>query len=68
MLHVSLNGAALAVAVLFYTWRSYSQLQQRRQQRLRERVAFMLWAMAGQVQDDDTVLTSPDFSLTPHGS
>ncbi len=38
--------AALAVAGLFYAWRAYYQV---RLQRLRERVAYMLWVMADNV-------------------
>jgi O-antigen/teichoic acid export membrane protein len=40
------NVAALAVALIFYTWRSLDQLRQRRNRALRERVAYMLWIMA----------------------
>jgi hypothetical protein len=58
MLHISLNVAALAVAIIFYTWRSYARILHQRDQRLRERVAYMLWAMAEQVDVEDTVLTA----------
>jgi hypothetical protein len=58
MLHISLNVAALAVAIIFYTWRGYARILHQRDQRLRERVAFMLWAMAEQVDVEDTVLTA----------
>ena len=37
---------ALAVAVIFYTYREYLQVQLRRQRSLRERVAYMLWVLA----------------------
>ena len=40
------NVAALTVAVIFYTWRSLSQIRQRRERALRERVAYMLWISA----------------------
>ena len=41
------NLAALAVAVIFYTWRAYqAQLHCNKQRLLRERVAQMLWVMA----------------------
>jgi hypothetical protein len=52
MLPITCNAAALAVAVLFYTWRGYAQMQFKRQQHLRERVAYMLWVMADQVKCD----------------
>jgi hypothetical protein len=58
MLPITCNAAALAVAVLFYTWRGYAQMQQKRQHTLRERVAYMLWVMADQVKCDDAVLTA----------
>jgi len=44
------NGvAALAVATIFYVWRAYIHKQQQRQRLLRERVAYMLWVMAQQI-------------------
>jgi hypothetical protein len=43
------NAAALAVAWLFYSWRGYCAEQARRGRKLRQRVAYMLWAMARQV-------------------
>jgi hypothetical protein len=43
------NAAALAVASVFYAWRAYADQQTRRELRLRHRVAYMLWVMAGQV-------------------
>jgi hypothetical protein len=42
--------AALAVASIYYVWKSYFQLQLRRKQTLRERVTYMLWVMAHQVE------------------
>jgi hypothetical protein len=41
--------ASLAVANIFYWYRSYLQDQTRRVRSLRERVAYMLWVAAGQV-------------------
>jgi hypothetical protein len=38
--------AALAVAGIFYTWRSYHDMMIHKQRTLRERVAYMLWVMA----------------------
>jgi hypothetical protein len=45
---VMLNIAALTVAGLYYTWRSFNQLRNRRDRVIRERVAYMLWVMATQ--------------------
>ena len=58
MLHISLNVAALAVAIIFYTWRGYARILHQRDQRLRERVAYMLWAVAEQVDVEESVLTA----------
>ena len=52
------NVAALAVASLYYLWRSHHQSQQRRL-RLRQRVAYMLWVAAQSVEGIDA-------SLQPH--
>ncbi len=41
--------ATLAVAVVYYVWRGYVQLQLRRQRLLRERVAYLLWVMAERI-------------------
>jgi hypothetical protein len=38
--------ATLAVAVLYYVWRGYAQVQVRRQRQLRERVAYLLWVVS----------------------
>jgi hypothetical protein len=40
------NIAVLTIAVIFYTWRAFSQGRERRERALRERVAYMLWVMA----------------------
>lgn len=42
--------AALAVAGLYYSWRGYAHQLLYRQRVLRERVAYMLWVMANQVE------------------
>lgn len=44
------NVAALAVALLFYVWRTHARLRSRRQRALRERVTYMLWVAASQVR------------------
>jgi hypothetical protein len=38
--------AALAVAAIFYTYRTYQDFFLQRQKTLRERVAYMLWCAA----------------------
>jgi hypothetical protein len=48
MLPIWCNGAALAVALLFYAWRAYARLRLRKDRALRARVAYMLWVMAQQ--------------------
>ncbi len=37
---------ALAVAVIYYSWREYQARHDRRDRVLRERVAYMLWVAA----------------------
>jgi len=44
------NVAALTVALLYYMWRAYHQARLARQRLLRERVAYMLWVMAGRIE------------------
>jgi hypothetical protein len=44
------NVAAMSVACVFYVWRSYAADRARRERTLRERVTYLLWVMAGQVQ------------------
>lgn len=48
------NVAALAVASLFYLWRSHYEARQRRQSVLCQRVAYMLWVMGKQIQNSDS--------------
>ena len=57
------NVAALAVAVLFYLWRAYDQVQQRRRCILCRRVAYLLWSAAEQMKNDDTPL--PETCVVP---
>jgi hypothetical protein len=45
------SAAALAVAVIFYTWRAWQHVAYRRQ-RLHERVAYMLWVVANQEENE----------------
>ena len=40
---------SLAVASIFYSFREYQTVLQKKERRLRERVAFMLWKMADNV-------------------
>ncbi len=44
------NLAALAVVAIFYSWRTYTQIVDRRRRVLRERVAYMLWVMAERIE------------------
>ncbi len=48
------NVAVLAVALLFYIWRTHIQMTQRRTAALRERVAYMLWVMAERAESPAT--------------
>jgi hypothetical protein len=43
------NVAALAVALLYYFWRTYDQARAARRRVLGARVAYMLWVMAEQM-------------------
>lgn len=52
------NMAALAVATLYYLWRAHYQTRQRRDCVLRQRVAYMLWVMADQIQGSDSGLAA----------
>jgi hypothetical protein len=40
-------AATLAVATIFYTYRAWRQVRTRKDRVLRERVAYMLWVVAG---------------------
>lgn len=37
---------ALTLAAIYYTYRDFTNAQQKRQKTLRDRVTFMLWVMA----------------------
>ncbi len=41
----------LAVSMVYCFYRAYALIQKQRQKRLRERVAWMLWVMAEQVEE-----------------
>jgi len=43
---VILGVVTLAIATLYYIWRSYREVKTHHEQTLRERVAFMLWKAA----------------------
>ena len=45
------NVAALAVALIFYTWKMFNNVQSRRRRVLCERVAYMLWVMANDMKE-----------------
>jgi hypothetical protein len=49
------NAAALTVAILYYTWRAYHQARRARDRVLRERVAYMLWVVAGRIDSGSRV-------------
>ena len=40
---VTLGVATLAIATLYYIWRSYREVKTHHEQKRRERVAFLLW-------------------------
>jgi hypothetical protein len=62
------NVAVLTVALIFYVWRTHQTLrQQRRQRLLRQRVAYMLWVMADQ-QDNNSCTDNHLASLTASDS
>ena len=41
------SAAAFAAAAAYCVWRAFVQARRRRERRLRRRVAYMLWVMAG---------------------
>ena len=45
-MHVSLQAFALAVSAIYYLWRDVYIAHRRKHCRLRQRVAYMLWAAA----------------------
>jgi hypothetical protein len=53
------NMAALAVATLYYVWRSHYQTRLLRERILRQRVAYMLLSMVGQGEKSDASLSLP---------
>ncbi len=50
--------AALAVAMLYYLWRTQYQAQQRRRRILCQRVACLLFAVAEQIKNSDSGLSA----------
>jgi hypothetical protein len=40
------NLAVVTVTAIFYVWRAHFQVRVRREQQLRQRVAYMLWVAA----------------------
>jgi hypothetical protein len=50
------SAAALAVAVIFYSWRAWQQFNDRRQRNLHQRVAYMLWVVAHQEENEVVAL------------
>jgi hypothetical protein len=47
---ISCTIATLAVASIYYTWRTYQEWLARRQDTLRERVTYMLWVIANRTE------------------
>jgi len=45
------SAPVLAITVIFWLWQAYRQRFLRRERRLRERVTYMLWVMANQVEE-----------------
>lgn len=61
--------AALAVVAIFYIWRHYFRVVIHREQSLRYRVAYLLWAMANEGKELPEALTEIDkFDLVPEGT
>jgi hypothetical protein len=52
------NMSALAVATLYYLWRAHHQIQLQRHRILCQRVAFLLWAVAGKIQGSGSGLSA----------
>lgn len=51
------NMAALAVAMAYYLWRDYYQVQLQRRSILCRRVAYLLWRVAEQIPNSDSALS-----------
>ena len=49
--------AALAVAVIYYIFRAYALVQERRKRKLHQRVAYMLWVMANGIERNQEVVS-----------
>jgi hypothetical protein len=49
--------AALIIAVIFYVYRAYLQVQLNRQKVLRERVAYLLWVVAERVKNNSRIVS-----------
>jgi hypothetical protein len=45
-MHLSLQASALAVSAIYYLWRDVYTARRLKDGRLRQRVAYMLWAAA----------------------
>jgi hypothetical protein len=55
---VVVSVAAVLVGTLYLVWRAYRLACLRREQRIRRRVAYMLWAMAEQDESRPSVTLS----------
>jgi hypothetical protein len=47
---ISLSSPALAIALIFSIWQRYFQFRLRQQRTLRERITYLLWVIAQQVE------------------
>ena len=64
MQQLACSIAILAVTVVYCFWRSYLEAARRRQQLLRERVAYLLWVLAD-VDENDLAEAGTDLVDTP---
>jgi hypothetical protein len=47
----------LAVSVIYCLWQAYRLSRLRRERVLRERVTFMLWVMAHELEEGDSIIS-----------
>ncbi len=50
--------AVLTVSALYYAWKEFHFKTRNREEVLRERVAYMLWVMADQVEEEEDAPSS----------
>lgn len=54
------NVAVIAVALVFLVYRAHLQVRLRRERRLRQRVAYLVWVVAGQEMPCDELLETTE--------